>query len=107
MVSGSPSKFEMEKVAVVRLMRRLGQAVDGYEDPNRSRGAAGESGADVVVVSNARRIGVQVTDLDTGSTPGQARAAESKLAREAESRGSTYSTSGQNDPQKDARCRRF
>ena len=85
MGSRTQSKFEMEKGRVALLMRRLEQAVDGYEDPNHDRGSVGESGADVVVVSNGRRIGVQVTDLDTGSTPGQARAAEAKLARYAES----------------------
>jgi hypothetical protein len=100
MVSRSLSKFEMEKAAVEQLMHRLGQAVDRYEDPNQARGATGESGADVVVIINVRRIGVQVTDLDTGNVPGQARAAESKLARDAESRGTTYATWGQNDPRK-------
>ncbi len=94
------SKFETEKAKVALLMRRLGQTVDPYENPNTDRGAAGESGADVIAISSGRRIGVQVTDLDTGGQPGKSRAAESKLARDAQANGSTYFMWVQNDPSK-------
>jgi hypothetical protein len=94
--------FDEEKARVALLMRRLGQPVDSdsYKNPNTARGAAGESGADVVVVSNGRRVGVQVTDLDTGARPGKARAEESKLARDAQAQASTYFVWGQNDQTK-------
>jgi hypothetical protein len=94
-----PSKFEMEMYRVALLMQRLGLAVDEYEAPN-SKVSGGESGADVVVVCDGCRIGIQVTDLDTGEEPGQARKAETHLARDATSRGSTYGTFAQNDPGK-------
>jgi len=94
------SKFETEKAKVMALFGRLGQSVDGYDDPNGPRGAAGESGADVIAITSGRRIGVQVTDLDTGATPGMARAEESKLARDAQAQSSTYFVWGQNDPSK-------
>ncbi len=90
------SKFEAEKARVALLMRRLGLDASYPHDPNSDD----ESGADVVAVILGCRIGVQVTDLDTGETPGAARAAESKLAREAENEGTTYFTWGQNDPSK-------
>ena len=77
-------------------MRRLGLCVDRFENPNVND----ESGADVIAVINGRRIGIQVTDLDTGKKPGKARAAESKLARESVIRGEMYFTWGQNDPAK-------
>ena len=96
----SQSKFEAEKAKVTILTRRLGHAVERYEDPNGTRGAAGESGADVVAVINDHRIGIQVTDLDTGKKPGKARAAESKLADAATLQGGTYFTWAQNDPGK-------
>ncbi len=98
MSARSDAKFETERTKVTTLFGRLGQAVDRYEDPNGTRGAAGESGADVVAVSGGHRVGVQVTDLDTGKTPGSARAAESKLAHEAAMQGGTYFTWAQNDP---------
>jgi hypothetical protein len=50
----------------------------------------------VVALIDGRRVGIQVTDVDTGDLPGEARAAEAKLARDADSRGSTYSTEAQN-----------
>lgn len=94
-----PSKFEMEMYRVALLMRRLGLIVNEYEAPN-SKASGGESGADVVVVCNGCRVGIQVTDLDTGEELGQARKAETRLARNATSRGSTYGTFAQNDPDK-------
>ena len=84
---------------VALLMRRLGLIVNEYEAPN-SKASGGESGADVVVVCNGCRVGIQVTDLDTGEELGQARKAETRLARNATSRGSTYGTFAQNDPDK-------
>jgi hypothetical protein len=99
-VRGMTSKFETEKAKVTLLMQRLGRTFEAYEDPNTGRGAAGESGADVIAIDAGRRIGVQVTDLDTGSRPGKARAEESKLARNAQAQATTYSTWGQNDPAK-------
>ena len=89
----------MEMYRVALLMQRLGLAVDEYEAPN-SKVSGGESGADVVVVCDGCRIGIQVTDLDTGEEFGQARKAETRLARDATSRGSTYGTFAQNDPGK-------
>ncbi len=92
------SKFEAEKAKVVLLMQRLGRTIEVYEDPNYARGAAGESGADVIAISSGRRIGIQVTDLDTGARLGKARAEEMKLARAAQAQASTYFVWGQNDP---------
>ena len=62
-------------------MQRLGLAADEYEAPN-SKASGGDSGADVVVVCNGCRIGIQVTDLDTGEELGQSRKAETRLARD-------------------------
>jgi hypothetical protein len=90
------SPFDMERPRVALLMQRLGIAVEKYEAPNTK--ASGESGADVIVVSKGRRIGIQVTDLDTGKEPGRARAAETRLKREAASRGGVYGTWAQNNP---------
>ena len=90
------SKFEAEKAKVELLVRRLDLSADYPGDPN----SEGESGADVVAVISGRRVGIQVTDLDTGEIAGVARAAEAKLAREARSRETTYGTWGQNDPAK-------
>lgn len=91
------ASFEKEKGRVVLLMERLGQAPDEYRDPNAG---AGESGSDVVVVFANRRIGIQVTDLDTGDLPGAARREETGHARDAAARNSTYLIWGQNDPAK-------
>jgi len=89
------TKFEMEKGRVVLLMRRLGIDPDAYEDPNA--GSTQESGADVVAVVAGRRIGIQVTDIDTGERRGHARANEKRRATEAAARGTTYGTWAQND----------
>jgi hypothetical protein len=93
------SKFDLEKPRVALLMQRLGLRVDEYEDPN-AKGRADESGADVVVKCNDRRIDIQVTDLDTGEELGQARKVEKRLQRDAASRDSIYLAWGQNDPAK-------
>src|SRR5580658_2213810 len=89
------ASFEKEKSRVVLLMQRLGIAPGEYRDPNAT--AAGETGADVIAVIGGGRIGIQVTDLDTGEAAGTGRAAETKLARDAAKRGSTYNTWAQND----------
>lgn len=77
-------------------MQRIGLIVDGYEDPN-DKARANQSGADVVAVCGNCRIGIQVTDLDTGEELGQARRAETRQARDAASRDSTYWAWGQDD----------
>ena len=100
MIRDMMNKFETEKAKVALLMQRLGRIFEVCEDPNSARGAAGESGADVIAIDGGHRIGVKVTDLDTGCRPGKARAEESKLARDAEARATTYFTWGQNDPAK-------
>jgi hypothetical protein len=92
------ASFEKEKGRVMLLMQRLGLTPAEYRDPS-ARGA-GETGADVVVDIAGRRIGIQVTDLDTGEVAGTARSAETKRALEAVARGSTYNTWAQNDPGK-------
>src|SRR5712692_5932364 len=89
------SKFDMEQPRVGLLMQRLGFTPDKYLDPS-TRGA-GETGADVIAVINGHRVGVQVTDLDTGEEAGKARDKEVRLARDAESRDTTYGTWAQND----------
>jgi hypothetical protein len=93
-----PSKYERERSQVDLLMRRLGHTPAEYRDPQAGGHARDETGADVVALIDGHHIGVQVTDLDTGEQPGEARAAESKLARDAERRGSTYGTWAQNQP---------
>jgi hypothetical protein len=65
-----PSKFEQERSQVVLLMRRLGLAPAEYQDPQTGRHARDETGADVVALIEGRRVGIQVTDLDTGDLPG-------------------------------------
>jgi hypothetical protein len=90
------TKFLREKYLVERLVERLGLDVDGYQDPNAS---GIETGADVTILREGRRIGVQVTVLDTGAVPGKAIAKEKAQAREAiGSRGGVYGGWGQNQP---------
>lgn len=79
-------------------MQRLGRTQTEYWDPQAKGRVGDESGADVGVLLDGRRVGIQVTDLDTGDTPGEARAAEAKLAGDAENRGSTYGAWAQNQP---------
>jgi hypothetical protein len=92
-------KFERERDLVELLMRRRALTVDKYIDPQQE--AHDETGADVIAVIEGRRIGIQVTELDTGDRPGQARAAEKILWREAQEKGQgTYAAWAQNDPSK-------
>ena len=93
-----PSKFEQEEACVALLMRRLGFVPSEYYDPQTGGHARDETGADVVALIDGRRIGIQVTDLDTGNVPGLARAAEAKLAHDAQGRGGVYATWAQNQP---------
>jgi hypothetical protein len=68
--------FKREKHLVELLMQRLGQPAHDYRDPNLDAGR--ETGADVLMVSNGRRIGIQVTEMDTGHVQSRARAEEKK-----------------------------
>jgi hypothetical protein len=93
------TKFETEKARAVLLMQRLGLTPDtDYENPNA--GGRQESGADVVTVIGGRRIGIQVTDIDTGEQQGHAQAAERRLAKDAAAQETTYGTWAQNDASK-------
>ncbi len=93
------TKFEGEKARVELLMAQLGIRVDEYRDPNADAGR--ETGVDVVAVMNGKRVGIQVTDVDTGDLPGEVRKTEKNLAGEARNRGSvSYSGWGQNNVDK-------
>ena len=93
-------KFAREKDLVERLVQRLGLAAEGYEDPNAS---GLETGADLTVLLVGRRIGVQVTILDTGAAPGKAIAAEKAQARETlKFRGGVYG----DEPKRTNECHR-
>lgn len=92
-------KFERESDLVKLLIHRRALSVDQYIDPQKE--AHDETGADVIAVIGGRRIGIQVTELDTGDRPGQARATEKILWREAQEKGQeTYAAWAQNDPSK-------
>jgi hypothetical protein len=56
-------------------MQRLGLTPIEYRDPQAGGHARDETGADVIAIIDASRIGIQVTDVDTGDSPGKARAA--------------------------------
>ena len=90
-------KFERELDLVKLLMCRRALSVDQYIDPQQQPND--ETGADVIAVIEGRRIGIQVTELDTGDRPGQARAAEKVSWRGAQEKGQgTYRAWAQNDP---------
>jgi hypothetical protein len=72
------NKFVREKHLVELLLKRLGFAASGYLDPNDASGV--ETGVDVIAIIAQKRIGIQVTELDTGSKAGKSRADEKKLA---------------------------
>ncbi|HME25091.1 MAG TPA: hypothetical protein VKI44_27820 [Acetobacteraceae bacterium] len=92
-------KFARERHLVMHLMQRLGIAPSEYVDPNAAAGH--ETGIDVVAIVKARRIGVQVTELDTGAVPGRSRGAEKRDARAArETGGGVYFGWAPNDPAK-------
>jgi hypothetical protein len=73
--------FLREKALAERLMNCLGNFVYHYLDPNEE--AARETGIDVIVVVHGRRIGLQVTEIDTGEVAGRARRQEKQIARTA------------------------
>jgi hypothetical protein len=87
------NKFIRERHLVELLMQRLGIAAQ-YVDAMAK--VAEETGADVIAVTAKGRIGIQVTELDTGSVAGTARGEERKIARAAA--GGPYGTWGQHDP---------
>lgn len=87
------ARFEREKTLVELLMQRLGKPVDDLRDPNALAGR--ETGADVLLLCNGRRIGIQVTEIDTGRVQGHARAAEKKAF--GDSGLATYGAWAQND----------
>jgi hypothetical protein len=93
------AKYERERTLVELLMRRRGLTAECYIDPKKEAGD--ETGADVVALIDGRRIGIQVTELDTGDIPGRARASEKADWGSAQAQGhSTYGTWAQNDPSK-------
>jgi hypothetical protein len=93
------AKYERERALVELLMRRRGLTAECYIDPKKEAGD--ETGADVVALIDGRRIGIQVTELDTGDIPGRARASEEADWGSAQAQGySTYGTWTQNDPSK-------
>jgi hypothetical protein len=73
------AQFERERYLTELLMQRLGRLALDYHDPNADAGR--EIGADVLVVLDGRRRGIQVTEIDTGPVPGHARAEEKKTCR--------------------------
>ena len=87
------NKFVREKHLVELLLKRLGATASEVIDPNNASGL--ETGVDVVAVIAQARIGIQVTELDTGSKAGKARADEKKLA--AAAGGGVYGTWAQNN----------
>ena len=87
------SQFEREKHLVQLLVQRLGWSEFDCYDPN-ARGR--QTGVDVLVVSNGRRDGFQVTEIDTGRIKGKARNHEIKAWRNSQT--STYAAWAQNDP---------
>ena len=70
------SKFVREKHLVKLLMGRVGVAPTQYLDPNAAAGR--ETGADVLALVGDHRIGIQVTEVDTGEIPGRSRANEKR-----------------------------
>ena len=70
------ARFEREKHLTKLLMQRLGRSAVAYQNPNAHAGR--ETGADILVLDGDRRIGIQVTEIDTGPIRGRARAKERK-----------------------------
>lgn len=90
------SKFSGEQDAANRLMQRLWIAVSAYVDPNKS---GKETGVDVIAITADSRIGIQVTELDTGTEPGVKRGQEVRCANQFKEEGhGTYGFWAQNDP---------
>jgi hypothetical protein len=90
------AKYERERALVELLMHRRGLVAESFIDPNQEAGD--ETGADVIAIVGGRRIGVQVTELDTGDIPGRARVSEKASWSEAQELGQgTYAGWAQND----------
>jgi len=89
-------KFVREKHLVELLLPRLDIGPAEYLDPNAE--LRQEIGIDVVVICCIGRVGVQVTELDTGSVAGSSRREEKRTARETASPRGVYGTWAQNDP---------
>jgi len=86
------ASFDLEKDRVERLLARLGLLGFTLTDP----GTAPETGIDVVAeLSDGRRIGIQVTEIDPHQKPGKARKQENGLAKAADGR--PYGSWAQND----------
>jgi hypothetical protein len=93
------AKYERERALVEMLLGRRGLMAESYIDPNKKAGD--ETGADVIAIVSGRRIGIQVTELDTGDLAGKARASEKAAWRDAQKCDlSTYGSWAQNDPSK-------
>ena len=91
------AKYVREQALVELLMRRRGLTVESYVDPNTE--ASDETGADVIAIVGSSRIGIQVTELDTGRVAGQGRASEKAAWRDAQERGDgTYASWAQSNP---------
>ena len=90
-------KFIVESHLVSLLMLRLGNTMADYANPNLLPGQ--ETGVDVVVVVDGRRIGIQVTELDAGTKAGVMRGLEVFESQKAKKEGNeTYGFWAQNDP---------
>src|ERR1700733_6252047 len=70
------AEFTQERAWAERLTQRLGLAGAQFSNP----GTNPETGSDVIaLLSDGRKVGIQVTVLDPHAEPGRARAAEKKL----------------------------
>ena len=87
------NKFTRERHLVELLLKRIAVDASGYLDPNDATGV--ETGVDVIAIVTHKRVGVQVTEIDTGSKAGKARADEKKLA--AAAAGGVYGAWAQNN----------
>ena len=83
----------MKDTSLILLLKRIAVDASGYLDPNDATGV--ETGVDVIAIVTHKRVGVQVTEIDTGSKAGKARADEKKLA--AAAAGGVYGAWAQNN----------
>jgi hypothetical protein len=98
----SNPQFLREQHFVQLLLDRLGMQPDRpLEDPNAD---GRESGADVTIILGGRRIGVQVSEIETSPVSGAGRSAEMKKARAAgkyqDGQFKPYAGWAENDPAK-------
>ena len=91
---GNTAQFLREKHLVDLFFARLGQCVPDCTDPKTLYDY--ETGVDVLANQAGLKIGIQVTELDTGEVQGELRAAEKNALREATL--STYCAPAQNNP---------